>query len=364
MRLISEGHRGRTMTHTDSNSALHKLAADLMSAPAIVAEETATIREVAELLLTKGVGAAPVVNASGEAIGIVSDGDLLFRVRDDGRRAWWLGMLVEGAGADEAFAAHRDRPVREVMSAPLISIGPRTTAPEIAEALLTHQIKRLPVIEDARVIGIVTRTNLLAVVQSIPKVRLEEEPGAGLLSFLESMIGGSSLRGGLDRSRAAPAGLTPAADAAAPVSEAPRPLSASDFRARVSTFKAGTVDQKERERKAADLERRRQVKALVDIHINEHLWRDMMEHARLAASGGDTEYLLLQFPSDLCTDGGRKIDVAEAGWEETLRGEAADLYDRWRKELRPQGFGLSARIVSYVEGIIGDIGLFLTWGGA
>lgn len=353
------------MTHTHSDSALHKLAADLMSAPAIVAEDTATIREVAELMLTKGVGAVPIVGASGEAIGIASDGDLLFRVRDDGRRAWWLGMLVEGAGADEAFAAHRDRPVREIMSAPLISIGPRTTAPEIAEALLAHQIKRLPVIEDGRVIGIVSRTDLLAVVESIPKVRLEQEPGAGLLSFLESMIGGSSLRGGLDRPQTAHAG--PPLQAASPQAAAPappKPLSANDFRARVSSFKAGTVDQKERDQKAAELERRRQVKALVDIHVNEHLWREMMEHAKLAASSGETEYLLLQFPSDLCTDGGRKIDVAEEGWEETLRGEAADLYDRWRKELKPQGFGLSARIVSYVDGIIGDIGLFMTWGGA
>jgi len=72
--------------------------------------------------------------------------------------------------------------------------------------------------------------------------------------------------------------------------------------------------------------------------------------------------MLLRFPSDLCSDGGRKIDVAERGWEETLRGEAAEIYDRWRKELKPQGFGLSARIVSYEEGIIGDIGLYLTWG--
>ena len=73
--------------------------------------------------------------------------------------------------------------------------------------------------------------------------------------------------------------------------------------------------------------------------------------------------MLLSFPADLCSDGGRKIDVAEEGWEGTLRGEAAEIYSRWRIELKPQGFGLSARIVSYQEdGIIGDIGLFLTWG--
>ena len=44
------------------------------------------------------------------------------------------------------------------------------------------------------------------------------------------------------------------------------------------------------------------------------------------------------------SDGGRKIDVAEEGWEGTLRGEAAELYGRWRTELKPRGFGLSARL--------------------
>ena len=45
------------------------------------------------------------------------------------------------------------------------------------------------------------------------------------------------------------------------------------------------------------------------------------------------------------------IDVAEAGWEATLRGEPAEVVERWRRELKPQGFRLVARIVSYVEGI-------------
>lgn len=93
------------------------------------------------------------------------------------------------------------------------------------------------------------------------------------------------------------------------------------------------------------------------------MWRELLEHAELAARGGEQELMLLRFPSDLCIDGGRKIDVVEKGWEETLRGEAAEIYDRWRKQLKPQGFGLATRIVSYDDqGAIGDIGLYLTWG--
>jgi CBS domain-containing protein len=347
------------MTNTQSESALHLRASDLMTSPAVVVEETATIREAARLMLEKGVGAVLVLRASGEPIGIASDGDLLGQ--NEAHRAWWLRMLAEGSGADQAFAKHGDNPVREVMSAPLVSIGPRASAPEIAEAMQAHRVKRLPVIEDGQVIGVVSRADLLAVVESIPKARLDEEPGAGFLGFLESLIGGSSLRGGLTPSANAGSGAARIA-APVPAPQTRRQFSASDFRARVSSFKAETVDHKEKERKAAELDRRRQVKALVDTHVNAQLWQDMLDHAKLCAASGETEYLMLRFPSDLCTDGGRRIDVAEEGWEETLRGEAADLYDRWRKELKPGGFGLSARIVSYVDGIIGDIGLFLTWG--
>ena len=85
-------------------------------------------------------------------------------------------------------------------------------------------------------------------------------------------------------------------------------------------------------------------------------WSEMLDKAKLAARSGEQEFMMLRFPSDLCSDGGRKIDVAEEGWEGTLRGEAAEVYSRWRTELKPRGFGLSARIVSYEDGIIGDIG--------
>jgi hypothetical protein len=310
-------------------------------------------------MLDEGVNGVPVVDASGVAIGMASDGDLMGRRPDDGRRDWWLGMLADGAAAqEEAFGPGCDRLVREVMSTPLISIAPGAPAQYIAEALSAHRIKRLPVIEDGRVLGVVGRADLLCVVESVPRIRPEEEEaGAGILRFLESLIGGVSLRGVPERA----AGATVEA-AAAPEASRATALSAQAFRDSVHAFKAESFDRQQAARREAELDRRRQVKALLDHHVSAQLWRELLEHAELAARGGERELMLLRFPSDLCSDGGRKIDVAERGWEETLRGEAAEIYDRWRKELKPQGFGLSARIVSYEEGIIGDIGLYLTWG--
>lgn len=343
------------MTRAQTESALYLLAGDLMNAPAVVARDSATVREVAQLMLDEGVKSVPILDASDVAIGMASDGDLLGRPADRGRRAWWLRLLAEGPGPNDPFQANGDRPVREVMSAPLIGIAPSARVQDIAEALQAHRIKRLPVIEDGKVLGVVGRSDLLCVVESIPRMPDEEGSGAGLLGFLELLIGGASLRGGLDRAQSHEAGHAPA--------QAPhrRRFSADSFRANVRTFKSDTVDRKQQAQREAELDRRRQIKALLDHHVDGQLWREMLEHAELAAKDGETELMLLRFPSDLCTDGGRKIDVAEPGWEETLRGEAGEIYDRWRKELKPQGFGLSARIVSYDDGIVGDIGLYLTW---
>ena len=65
------------MPGTQPDSAPHKLARNLITAPAVAAEETASVRKVARLMLEHGVGAVPILAASAEAVGIASDGDLL-----------------------------------------------------------------------------------------------------------------------------------------------------------------------------------------------------------------------------------------------------------------------------------------------
>ena len=138
-------------------------------------------------------------------------------------------------------------------------------------------------------------------------------------------------------------------------------LSAEAFRDAVRACKAESVDQRQAIKREAQLERQREIKALLDQHVSDAQWSEMLDKAKLAARRGEQEFMMLRFPSDLCSDGGRKINVTEEGWEGTLRGEAAELYSRWRTELKSPGFGLSARIVSFEDGIIGDMALYLTW---
>src|SRR5208337_5058520 len=109
-----------------SESALYQLAADLMSSPSITARTTEPVSSVARLMLESGISGVPVLDAGGRPVGMVSDGDLLGR-RGEGRRSPWLEMLAKQSPPTGFFNNALERPVGEVMSAPLTTISMRAT---------------------------------------------------------------------------------------------------------------------------------------------------------------------------------------------------------------------------------------------
>jgi CBS domain-containing protein len=213
-------------------SALSTLAGDLMSSPAITASAADPVSLVARRMLRTGVNGMPVVDASGVPVGMVSDGDLIGRRGD--RRDWWLEMLATGSPQAAGFSQPvLSNAVHEVMSSPLITIAHTASIKDIAEALQAHRVKRLPVLEKGRLVGVVSRADLLRIDESIPPASLPKESvGGGLLEFLESMIGGASLRGGLERAEAR--GEDEPSKEEKP---APRILSAADLREEVNAYK-------------------------------------------------------------------------------------------------------------------------------
>jgi CBS domain-containing protein len=118
-----------------SKGPLALFARDLMTSPAVVAGSGAAVHEVARLMLQEGVSAVPVIDDSGVAIGIASDGDLLGRRPDDIRRAWWLSLLADRVALGDVFGPYGERSVLDVMSAPLISISTGAAVQDIAETL-------------------------------------------------------------------------------------------------------------------------------------------------------------------------------------------------------------------------------------
>ena len=135
-------------------------AREVMTAEVAAVSPDTSTRQVARLLVGRGVSAVPVVDDKGAPVGMVSEGDLLGRDQGDreARRDWWLTLLAEGGSlSDEFLASLRgpDRRARDVMSAPVITVGEDTDLGEVARLLAAYRIKRVPVVRDGRVVGIV-----------------------------------------------------------------------------------------------------------------------------------------------------------------------------------------------------------------
>jgi hypothetical protein len=81
----------------------------------------------------------------------------------------------------------------------------------------------------------------------------------------------------------------------------------------------------------------------------------------IAAKQGVHQIQVITFPSKYCTDGGRRINIADPEWPSTLDGFAKKAYDFYVKELKPLGYKVHAEIISFPEGRPGDVALYLKW---
>jgi CBS domain-containing protein len=138
-------------------------AVDVMTRDVITVDENATVTAVARLLAEHGISAVPVVDRDNRVIGMVSEGDLLHRAETgtEQRRSWWLEMVISADQlAAEYIKSHSNR-VREVMTPGVISVTEQTAVADIAVLLEIHRIKRVRVLRDGKLVGIVSRANLV-----------------------------------------------------------------------------------------------------------------------------------------------------------------------------------------------------------
>ena len=142
------------------------IARDVMTRDVVSVTPDTPVRKIASLLVKHRIGAVPVIDNSGAPIGIVSEGDLI-RPDRAAREAWrqsWLEILADGEPLAPELIAWLDTQnhvASAVMSAPAITVGEETSLAEIARLLTTHRIKRVPVVHDGRVVGIVSRADLV-----------------------------------------------------------------------------------------------------------------------------------------------------------------------------------------------------------
>jgi CBS domain-containing protein len=146
-------------------------ARDVMVAPVITATPHAAVKDVAELFVENNISAAPVVDDRGRVIGIISDGDLLHRAEIDTekRRSCWLRAFVDSDTLAREYTKSHARKVGDAMTRNVISAAPDTPLHEIADLLERHSIKRVPILENGQLVGIVSRSNLVQAVASFGK---------------------------------------------------------------------------------------------------------------------------------------------------------------------------------------------------
>jgi CBS domain-containing protein len=148
-------------------------AKDIMTTRVVTVRPDTPVKEIATTLLMQRISAVPVVDAHERLVGIVSEGDLLHRVEIGTaarRRAWWLSLFTRDEELADEFTKSHGRSAADVMTRDVVTVGEETSLAEIAEILETKHIKRVPVVHLGRVIGIVSRANL---VQALARVNLQ-----------------------------------------------------------------------------------------------------------------------------------------------------------------------------------------------
>jgi len=138
-------------------------AKDVMTVPVVSVTPDTKVGEIARLLLTRGISAVPVLGGDGQLEGIVSEGDLVRRPESgtERRPPWWLALFSDQDEQARDYAKSHGRRAADVMTRNVVSVDKNATLASIATLLEKHRIKRVPVIRDGRVVGIVSRANLL-----------------------------------------------------------------------------------------------------------------------------------------------------------------------------------------------------------
>ena len=138
-------------------------ARDVMTSPVVTVTPATSVKEIARLFLECRISAVPVVDEQGTIVGIVSEGDLIHRseISTERRRPWWLVLMAgDEALVAEYIKAHANR-ADDIMTRKVITAAPDTPLHEIAEMLEKYRIKRLPIVREKQLVGIVSRANLV-----------------------------------------------------------------------------------------------------------------------------------------------------------------------------------------------------------
>ncbi len=149
-------------------------ASDIMTKTVITGRADTTVKNAAELMSLHHISAIPILDQNGNIIGIVSEGDLMRRVEGakDQARSWWLSLFSASETGARGFVQERGRHLKDIMTTQVTTVSPDTPVGEIAILLSKKHIKRVPVVQDGQLVGIVSRANLLQALAAQPTINV------------------------------------------------------------------------------------------------------------------------------------------------------------------------------------------------
>jgi CBS domain-containing protein len=159
-------------------------AMDVMTTDVITVDPDMTVQDLATLLAERGISGAPVVDSSGRLVGIISEGDLLHRTEIGTarrhrvrRRSWWLDHFASDVERAREYVKSHGRTVRDAMTPDVVTVTEDTELADVAELLEAKRIKRVPVMRDGKVVGIISRANIVRAVGATKEAPRRESEG-------------------------------------------------------------------------------------------------------------------------------------------------------------------------------------------
>jgi CBS domain-containing protein len=138
-------------------------AKDIMTPQVATVSPEASVEEAARLMLDRRISGLPVVDAAGAVVGLVTEGDLLrpSETGTDRSDSAWLGLLLGQGHLTRYPVEAQKRCVSEIMTRKVFSVTPDRLVVQVLRELERHRVKRLLVMDDNRLVGIISRANLL-----------------------------------------------------------------------------------------------------------------------------------------------------------------------------------------------------------
>lgn len=139
------------------------LAIDIMTPAVITASPETSVAELCRLMLESRISALPIVDKQGVLVGLITEGDLLRRYESgtDKKRSRWAEMFVSDATLAAEYVKSHGRTAKDLMTPDVITVDESTSLRSIADMFESRGIKRVPVLREKRLVGMVSRANLL-----------------------------------------------------------------------------------------------------------------------------------------------------------------------------------------------------------